>query len=169
MSKLKHIKDPGFKAPKGYFENLDALILERVNTESIKTQIDVPGFDMPEDYFETFEDRVFEKLNTDNKDVKVISLFSKRKLLYVSGIAAALVLMFSIFINQDEQSLNDLDYELVEDYILEQNISSYELAALLTEDELSEVNSEIMGEAFGDEALEDYIIENIDLEHIIEQ
>jgi len=169
MNKLKNIKDPGFKVPKEYFNSLEDAVFSKLNTEELQGKIDDHGFAMPKDYLDAIEDKVFSKLNKNDDNVKVVSLFNKRNLLYISGIAAALVIMFSIFINKNDGTSEELDYEMVENYIIDQNISSYELASLLTDEELLEVNSDIMDEAFGDDSLEDYLLENANIEDIIEQ
>jgi hypothetical protein len=169
MNKLKNIKDPGFKAPKDYFDDLEDAVFSKLNTEQIQGKVDDHGFTMPKDYLDSIENKIFSKLDSDDNNVKVVSLFNKRNLLYISGIAAAVVIMFSVFMNKNDGSSEELDYELVENYILDQNISSYELASLLTNEELLEVNSGIMDEAFGDDSLEDYLLENANIEDIIEQ
>lgn len=165
--KLKDIKKTGFKTPKDYFDGLEDAVFSKISTENMQEVIDDHGFSMPEGYIEGIEDTVFEKLDQDN--TKVISLFNRRNLLYMSGVAAALLIMFTIFMNKDSQTIDDLDQNQVENYILDQDISSYELASLLTDEELTTINEGIMEEAYDDESLEDYLLENVNLEDIIEQ
>ncbi|MBT8273930.1 MAG: hypothetical protein KJO77_08995 [Bacteroidia bacterium] len=165
--KLKNIKKPGFKTPKDYFDGLEDAVFSQLSTKNLQESIDNHGFSMPEGYMNGIEDKVFNKLDQDA--TKVVSLFSRRNILYVSGVAAAIVLMFSIFMNRDTQTIEDLDQNLVENYILDQDISSYELASLLTEEELTSINDDIMQEVYDEESLEDYLLENVNLEDIIEQ
>lgn len=169
MGKLKNIKETGFKTPKNYFGSIEDSVMTKIQPNNIELNLEAPGFDMPKDYFETIEDRVFDRLKQDNESVKVVSLFTTRNILYVSGIAAAIVILFGVFNTKVNETPEDLNYEMVENYILDQNISTYELASLLTNEELLEINSDIMDEAFGDDSLEDYLLENANIEDIIEQ
>ncbi|VAV84789.1 hypothetical protein MNBD_BACTEROID02-476 [hydrothermal vent metagenome] len=165
---LNNIKNTGFKVPKDYFNTLEDTILSKIKAESILKNIDSPGFEMPNGYLDTLEDTVFNTLPK-KENSKVISLFSKKNLIYISGVAAAIVIMFGFFWNNTNASEMELDYEMVESYLIDQNISSYEIASLLTEEELSNIDSEIMNEAFNDEGMEDYLLENVNFEDIIEQ
>lgn len=165
--KLNDIKNTGFKVPKDYFDTIEDTVFNILKAEDSLHKIDNPGFTMPENYLDNIEAKVFE--NIESKDAKVIPLFSKRNLLYASGIAAAIVILFSVFMKNEVALDQDLDYDMVKNYIIDQDVSSYELAALLTEEELSSINLDIMDEAFSDEDMEDYLLENINIEDIIEQ
>ncbi len=165
---LNNIKNTGFKVPKDYFNILEDTILSKIKAESILKDIDSPGFEIPNGYLDTLEYTVFNKLPK-KENPKIISLFSKKNLIYISGVAAAIVIMFGFFWNNTNASEMELDYEMVESYLIDQNISSYEIASLLTEEELSNIDSEIMNEAFNDEDMEDYLLENVNFEDIIEQ
>jgi hypothetical protein len=165
---LNNIKNTGFKVPKDYFNTLEDTILSKIKAESILKDIDSPGFEMPNGYLDTLEDTVFNTLPK-KENSKVISLFSKKNLIYITGVAAAIVIMFSFFWNNTNASEMELDYEMVESYLIDQNISSFEFASLLTEEELLNINSEIMDEAYNDESMEDYLLENVNFEDIIEQ
>lgn len=166
-NKLNDIKNTGFKTPKDYFDTVEDAVFSKLKTEDITDNIEDTGFKLPDNYLNTIEDKVFTKL--ESKDTKVISIFSKRNLLYISSVAAAIVILFSVLMKKEITLDQDLDYDMVKNYIIDQDVSSYELAALLTEEELSSINSEIMAEAFSDEDMEDYLIENINIEDIIEQ
>lgn len=165
---LNNIKTTGFKVPKDYFNTLEDNILSKVKGDTVLKDIGKSGFEIPDNYFDTIEDTIFNKLNS-KESPKVISLFNKRNIIYLSGVAAAIIIMFGIFMNTGNSTNMELDYEVVETYIIDENISSYEIASLLTEDELLNINSEIMDEAYNDESMEDYLLENVNFEDIIEQ
>lgn len=169
MNKLKDIKDPGFKTSEDYFSSIEDAVIEKLNVSNLNDNSEGHGFILPEDYLSTIEESVLNKLDPKVDNVKVVSLFSKRNLLYLSGVAAAILIMFSLFINLDNNTFEDLDVELVENYIIEQDFSTYEIAQLLTDEELLQVNNEIMDEAFEFESLENYLLDNVNLEDIIEQ
>ncbi len=165
---FNNIKNTGFKVPKDYFNTLEDTILNKIKTDSILKGIDNPGYEMPDGYLNSVEENIFNKVPK-KASTKIISLFSKRNLIYISGVAAAIVILFGFFWNNTNASEMELDYEMVESYLIDQNISSYEIASLLTEEELSNIDSEIMNEAFNDEDMEDYLLENVNFEDIIEQ
>jgi len=165
---LNNIKNTGFKTPDNYFNAVENNIMNAIKQESNLNLSKETGFKTPNNYFDSIEDAVINKIETKTTS-KVIPLFSKRNLIYASSIAAAILIMFSIYLNKDNDILEEIEYEIVENYILNQGISSYDIASLLTEEELSNINFEIMDEAFNNEDIEDYLLENANLEDIIEQ
>lgn len=165
---FNNIKKTGFKTPDNYFDAVEDNIMNAIKKENSLNISKETGFITPEKYFDTIEDVIINKIEKKNT-TKVITLFSKRNLIYASSIAAAILIMFSIYLNKDNDILEEIEYEIVENYILNQGISSYDIASLLTEEELSYINFEIMDEAFNNEDIEDYLLENANLEDIIEQ
>lgn len=165
---LNNIKNTGFKTPDNYFNAVENNIMNAIKQESNLNLSKETGFKTPNNYFDSIEDAVINKIETKTTS-KIIPLFSKRNLIYASSIAAAILIMFSIYLNKDNDILEEIEYEIVENYILNQGISSYDIASLLTEEELSNINFEIMDEAFNNEDIEDYLLENANLEDIIEQ
>ena len=167
MKKIKDISSTGFKAPVSYFEGVEDSVFARLKADSLKEMSDDHGFDAPVGYFDTIESKVLDKLNVE--ETKVISIFSRRKLYYVSGIAAAIVILLAVFLNRNSTTVDELDYEVVESYIINQNISTYEIASLLTEEELEEVDLNFIEDEMNSESLEYYLLDKINLEDIIEQ
>lgn len=165
---FNNIKKTGFKTPDNYFDAVEDNIMNAIKKENSLNISKETGFITPEKYFDTIEDVIINKIEKKNT-TKVITLFSKRNLIYASSIAAAILIMFGIYLNKDNDILEEIEYEIVENYILNQGISSYDIASLLTEEELSNINFEIMDEAFNNEDIEDYLLENANLEDIIEQ
>ena len=165
---FNNIKKTGFKTPDNYFDAVEDNIMNAIKKENSLNISKETGFITPENYFDTIEDVIINKIEKKNT-TKVITLFSKRNLIYASSIAAAILIMFGIYLNKDNDILEEIEYEIVENYILNQGISSYDIASLLTEEELSYINFEIMDEAFNNEDIEDYLLENANLEDIIEQ
>ncbi len=150
--------------PEGYFENFEDRMMLRIMEENLPES---NGLRVPNTYFDSLEDRVVDRLEV-NTEPKVIPLFSKRTLIYVSGIAASLLLLISLWGRSGEMSLDELSANEVEEYIENGGIdlSSYEVMALLAEDELSEIN--IPSEVISDEQLETYLLENFDETSLIE-
>lgn len=162
---LKHTKDQGFKVPKDYFETLEDNIMSNIALDSQISKDQSSGLKAPKDYFDTLEDNIFSKLETPN-ETKVIPLFGKRNILYFSSIAALLLLMLAIFVNTDSE---ELDYDLVENYIYNEDVDVYELAALLTDEELNNIQMEIMNSTYIEDDMESYLLNNVNLEDLIEQ
>lgn len=167
MSKELNIKNTGFETPKIYFDSVEDAVFSSLQSEKLKNSTSDPGYSIPEGYFDSLEDEVLSKI--DKPETKVISL-NTRKLLYTAtSIAAILVLYFTLFSKTERNTLDSLDTEVVEAYILEQEIDSYELASLLTDEDIDTINGDIFKEEFNSDQLEEYILENIELESIIEQ
>jgi len=165
MSKdLNNIKKTGFKVPKDYFGSLEDKISNTMDSSSSLESINSTGFDLPEAYLNTVEDAVFNRLSQQDSS-KVFSLFSRKNITYLSGIAAAALLIFGLFFNKNNITIENINIELVENYIINEDLDSYDIAALLSEDELQEelfVQNTIM-----DESLENYILENSSLEDLL--
>jgi len=161
---LDNIKNSGFKIPKDYFNDLEDEIMNTINAKDALESIDSTGFELPENYLNSVEDAVFNKLSK-NKNSKVISIFNRRNLLYLSGVAAAALLLFSLIFNNNNITIENINIELVETYIINEDIDSYDIAALLNDDELEYalgIQNTIM-----DESLEDYLLENTTIEDLL--
>ena len=167
MSKKLNIKETGFKVPKDYFDTLEDNVLSQLKVDETLGKSKDPGFALPDNYFTDVENKVLDTIK--DQDSKVISLFSTSNLLYVSGIAAAIVILFGIFMKGGAITETVIDAEMAEAYLIQQDLSTYELASLLTEEDITSLNEEIMNEAFTDDEMEDYLLENVNLEDIIEQ
>ena len=149
----------GLNVPNGYFENFEDRMMSRVMEDSLPKS---NGFAVPKGYFDTLEGSVLSQIS-ESRETKVIPLFGKRRLLYVAGIAASLLLIISLWGGRDDDlSLNDLSANQVEAYIDEGGIAvdSYDVLALLEEEDLSEIT--IPSEEISEENLENYLLENFD-------
>jgi len=156
---LKNIKASGFKTPENYFEGVEDSVLNQIHLKSIEGS----GFKIPEDYLDTLDDTIIAKVSKNN-DTKVINLFSRKNLLYMSSVAAAVLLLFnlSIFESKRVASFDTLDTATLENYILSEYIDSYEISSLMNNEEINE--EAFIDYNFSDEHMEDYILNNIDIE-----
>lgn len=160
---LNNIKKTGFKTPDNYFDAVDDNIMNAIKQENSNLSMET-GFKTPDNYFDAIEDAVINKVQTKNTS-KVIQLFSKRNLLYASSIAAAVLLIFNLSIFDKEVTWDSLDTQTVENYIIDEGIDSYELAALFTDDDFLEID--FIEQNISDETLENYILDNLDLEELM--
>ncbi|WP_347925302.1 hypothetical protein [Pontimicrobium sp. SW4] len=166
---LNNIKNAGFKAPKDYFQNLEDQIMDNIKLDvALQNTDDGTGYKMPEGYLDTLEDVIFSKV-TKTTNSRVISLFNKQTLIYISGVAAAVLIMLNVFWNSSEISIDSIDNELVENYIINEGINTYEIASLLTGNDDINLDIEIFDDTFNDDSLKDYLLENVNLEDIIDQ
>lgn len=156
---LKNIKASGFKTPENYFEGVEDSVLNQIHLKSIEGS----GFKIPEGYLDTLDDTIIAKVSKNN-DTKVINLFSRKNLLYMSSVAAAILLLFnlSIFESKRVASFDTLDTATLENYILSEYIDSYEISSLMNNEEINE--EAFIDYNFSDEHMEDYILNNIDIE-----
>ncbi len=161
QNKLHNIKKTGFKAPEDYFNTLEDAILSDIKLK--KTSSD-SGFKLPENYFDTLEDKIIDKVST-KAPTKVVPLFRKRTIIYISSAAAAVLLLFNLSIFENKPSFDSLDFETVENYIMSENIGSYEIATLLSEEDLLEEN--FIEYKVEEETVKTYILDNLDVEDII--
>jgi len=112
------------------------------------------GFKAPDAYFESLADRVM--LNLPMQEVKVIPLY-KRRPVWVTSAAAALVLSLSLILNKNEAAKKPAlpDNKAIENYFAYQaDISSYELLQNLDVEDVSELQESVN---ISDEAIEEYL------------
>lgn len=158
---LHNNQDAGFKVPENYFSNIEEQIMGSIN---LKSKITESGFKTPESYFKNLEQEITQKLSSKNQEPKVVTLFSKRTLLAVSGIAASLLLIITLtFKTSGAISFSEINDDLLSDYIINQT-SENELTAMFSTDELSQI--QFTDYSFSDETL-DSMLETIDLEDLI--
>ena len=161
--KLHSIKSTGFKTPDNYFESFDAKLKERLAEKELIEDIDTPGFEVPDNYFETLDDKILNQLE---EDKPVIALKSRQPFYYIAGIAASLLLLFAIYINQE--STEEISAEMVENYFKDSDLDSYELAQLLSDAELLEDGFIITETDYNQDNIEAYLLENTDIEELLQ-
>ena len=163
-NRLNNITETGFKTPNNYFDSLEENLMERLQaTESI-SDVEKPGFIVPEGYFKSIDVEIFNTL--EKEETPVISLLSRKPLYYIAGIAASIILILAIFINKPFE--DEISIEMVETYLEDRDLSSYELAELLSDSNLLEDDFIITETSFEEDNLESYLLENSEIELIIE-
>ena len=161
---LHYIKSSGFKVPKDYFNNLENKIFESINLNDELISTKESGFTVPQGYFNDLTNRIENKIAKE-KQVRVISLFRNKKVISAVSIAAAVIILFGLLIFNQKPTFDNLQNETVENYIIEEDISSYEVATLLTEDQL---NNDIYIESdIENENIETYLLETVEIEDLL--
>jgi len=157
MKEKKH--NTGLNVPDGYFDNFEDRMMLKVMEESLPKS---NGFKVPKGYFEQFNVAP-EFTSEPTPQPAVISIFRKKTLLYVSGVAASLLLIISLINTKDDNlSMDSLSADTVEAYINDgvADIDAYDVMALLSEEELESIS--IPSEIISEENLEAYLIDNLD-------
>ena len=121
------------------------------------------GYTTPESYFDSFTYKVLTKLP--KEEPKVISIFSRRKTWYYAAAAVVvMILSVPVYTNYFSDS-QEVDAVALEDYINNHTtISEDEIADLLDQEDLEKMKLELN---FEDEAIEDILLNNNDLEEYI--
>lgn len=164
--KLHNIKSSGFKAPDGYLESFDELLFNKLKESSPLYGLENSGFIAPENYFESFEEK-FAKTLTSEKEIKVIPFIPWKKMLYVSGIAASIILMVNLFNNDyNKPTFENLETALIDDYIVEEDFTNEDIASLVTEDLTLD---KFMDSHLIDADLEEYILNNSSVEEYLKE
>ena len=151
--KYKH----GLKVPEGYFEDFDKRLASKIYEEALPKS---SGFKVPDGFFDTVEDQILSHVQQE-KIVKVVPLYKRKSVVYITSIAACLALVFTIFTPKDTTE-GALEVADIEAYFNEGNIdyNSNDIAQLLSEDDLE--SAALEDSDLSIESLEDYLIENID-------
>lgn len=158
MKEKKHKE--GFNLPNDYFEEFENRLFNKINSDILPKDT---GFKVPEGYFKKLDNKITTKVANANNHPKVISIVSRKTLLYAVSIAACAILIFSLInLNNEELTMNDLDFSSIETYIEEGNIeiTNNDLVSLLTEEDLN--NIIIEENLIPEELIEEYLLDNID-------
>ena len=133
------------------------------NNKEIKS-----GFKVPENYFEQFEAKMMAQIPVE-KETKVVSLFY-RKQVWISSIAAVLLLAIAIPVYFNMVKENNLDAGTIEVYLSQQQgIGITELSKHLTDEDIAELENNLsINEANSDE-VEDYLSESENLDYYINE
>jgi hypothetical protein len=130
---------------------------------SLKEKVSESGFSIPEDYFDIVEDNILSRISQ-KEPVKVISLINRKSILYVSSIAAALILMFNLIDRKAGIDINSIETTSIERYLSDEDFGSDELAVLFDYSEF--LDDSFNSISFSEEAMEDYVIDNLELDDL---
>lgn len=161
-NKLHTIKNTGFKVPEDYFEKFEDAILIEVKLMEMAPK---SGYKLPDNYFDLLEDKIINAVKPQEK-TKVIKLFTWRKAVYATAVAASLLLMINIFFNKHENiTINTLETANIENYILNEDLETIEFASLFTKEDLADFK--LINDGYSSETLENYVFDNLEIEDII--
>jgi short subunit fatty acids transporter len=128
------------------------------NEPKIKT-----GFKTPDHYFENFSIKMMEQLP--KNEPKVISIFQKRKTLIMIAAAILVLALMIPILSPSSTNTKELDAAALENYITYQsNVNQYDLISVLETDDINNIKTGIVLE---DDAIEDHLSTNSNLENLI--
>lgn len=159
-NKLHTIKNTGFKVPESYFSSLEDAVCSDLMLNEIAPN---SGYKVPDNYFGSIEDKITAAIKPQN-EVKVIKLFTPKKIWYASAVAASILLMLTIFMDKNI-TVDSIETASIENYIINEDLDLNEFASLFSEDELT--NVKLISDGYNSQMLEDYVFNNLEIEDII--
>lgn len=146
-------KNSPFKVPKDYFKSFDANFFIE---QELKNKVQKTGFKTPDGYLNDFNVSI-------PKTSKVTNLrkLNKKYSIYISGIAAALILLLMFIIPKKDNE--EVSLEILEDYLLSEVDQSDLLSNILTLDELNDLY--ILNVSSSE--IENYLLQNASIETLL--
>lgn len=153
----------GFEAPEGYFQELNEKLLDAaMDSKQQISSVHSTGFNTPTGYFDNLENDLI-IASKKHGDGKVVSLFSKKRLLYVSGIAAIFIgIISTLLLNPASKSIDNIEISAIEEYIEDGNVdfNFNEVSSFIFDEGYVVDNLESTN--YNDDAIFDYLSENIE-------
>jgi|TARA_B110000003_G_scaffold80798_1_gene82512 hypothetical protein len=149
-------KNSPFKVPKDYFKNFDTdFFIE----QELKNKVEKTGFKTPDGYLNDFNVSI-PKISKVNNSQKINNKYS----IYISGIAAALVLLFMFSLpKKDNKEVSLESLESLESYLLVEGNQSDLLSNILTLDELDDLHTLNVSSS----EIENYLLHNASIETLL--
>lgn len=160
---LHNIKQTGFKTPDTYFDSFDDILLNQLKLDTHLKNKTASGFKAPKGYFENFDESILKQLHEETPKIITLSLW--KKVAFVSGIAASLAILLTVFNTKDDVTFESLETASIETYIYEENMNTYDIASFLNEDDL--VIENFVTTPITDESIESYLLDNTTIENLM--
>lgn len=126
------------------------------------------GFKVPENYFEQFEAKMMEQISKEN-ETKVVSIFY-RKQVWMSAIAAVVLLAIAIPVYFNMANSNNLDATTIEMYLSQQQgIGITELSKHLTDEDIVALEQNLSISETNSDEVEAYLSETENLDYYINE
>lgn len=163
--KIAQKQRTGFEVPTNYFNSFEDKLFKNLPVNKAVNAQNKTGFNIPNHYFENFDEHLFDASQIP-KPSKVIKLWSYQNLAYATSVAAAVILVITLVFNsQKTLDFESLEVASIQNYIETTDFSTYDIASLLTDNELT---SELISqESISDQALENYLIERTNFEDLL--
>jgi hypothetical protein len=124
------------------------------------------GFKTPEHYFDDFSEKILQQVN-DKKEVKVIPIYKRKKVLSLLAAAVVVITLMIPIANNYNNTSKELDEDTLETYLSYQsNLNQYDLIKELDTKDIDKLGKNV---ALEQEALEDILTSNPNLENLISE
>ena len=121
------------------------------------------GFKIPANYFDDLSLKIMEQIPA--SEPKVISIFQKRKGLFMMAAAILILALMVPVFNNLSTTKKELDSAALENYITYQsNVNQYDLISILETADITNMSTRIVLE---DQVVEDVLSTNSNLENLI--
>jgi len=126
------------------------------------------GFKVPENYFEQFEAKMMAQIQPES-ETKIVSIFY-RKQVWMSAIAAIVLLAIAIPVYFNMANNNNLDATTIEMYLLQQQgIGITELSKHLTDEDIVALEQNLSISETNSDEVEAYLSETENLDYYINE
>lgn len=126
------------------------------------------GFKVPENYFEQFEAKMMAQIQPES-ETKIVSIFY-RKQVWMSAIAAVILLAIAIPVYFNMANSNNLDATTIEMYLSQQQgIGITELSKHLTDEDIVALEQNLSISETNSEEVEAYLSETENLDYYINE
>ncbi|QOG04366.1 hypothetical protein [Flavobacterium sp. MDT1-60] len=123
------------------------------------------GFKTPDHYFDDLSAKVLQQIT--EREVKVIPLYKRKKVLSLVAAAAIVITMMIPVINNYNATSKELDEATLESYLSYQsNLNQYDLAKELDTKDIEKLGKSV---ALEQETLEDILSSNPNIENLISE
>ena len=129
------------------------------------------GFKTPENYFEQFEAKMMQQIAAEQpveKEVKVVSLFYKKQV-WMSSIAALLLLAIAIPVYFNMASESNLDATTIESYLAQQSVGTTEWTKHLSDEDVTALETSLGVSTSESDEIEAYLSETENLDYILNE
>lgn len=126
------------------------------------------GFKVPENYFEQFEAKMMAQIQPES-ETKIVSIFY-RKQVWMSAIAAVVLLAIAIPVYFNMANSNNLDATTIEMYLSQQQgIGITELSKHLTDEDIVALEQNLSISETNSDEVEEYLSETENLDYYINE
>lgn len=126
------------------------------------------GFKIPANYFEQFEAKMMAQISLE-KEMKIVSIFQNKQL-WISSIAAAVLLAIGIPVYFTMANETKVDATTIENYLATQkSVGMIELTKHLTDDDIEELEVSLGVTIANTDGIENYLSETENLDYILNE
>lgn len=164
-------KPPSFSVPEGYFTSLEDRILNHTTTKDLDSAgaVSEMPFAVPQDYFENLEKQVLLK----TVDKPVVQMKRDYPAWVIPMLAVAAIFIAVVTINglwqSNTLSMEDLKSDELAMYLADTDFTADQESMDILYSNPNALNVSTSNRSFDDEALLDYLVEEVDMNQLMEE